>query len=374
MQSHGIPARRSLQRLVGWQGWARALVDFDGVKHEQATASRSIATGGCHRATQGAVAHADNDQGMHSKAYPHAPLWRFKSNKPDGCGMPVSKRDQPCSTWRWARMSSVLVALTAATAVQAQEIKIGGTGAALGTMQLLARAYAKTRPDARITVLPSMGSGGGIKAVLAGAIQIGVSSRPLSEAESKAGAMAIEYGRTAFVFATAAASKATGITTQNLVDFYAGKADEWPDGSKLRLVLRPIGDSDSETIKAMSPAMRDAKSAAERRKGMAFSVTDQEAADAIEKIPGALGPSTLALLMSEKRALKPLALDGVAPSAQTIADGSYPLAKRLMIVTGPKTPAEAQAFVTFVQSTAGRQILQQTGHWVKCPAASGLCK
>lgn len=262
-------------------------------------------------------------------------------------------------------MSCMVVFLAAAAAVQAQEIKIGGTGASLGAMQVLAHAYAKTQPDAKITVLPSMGSGGGIKAVLAGAIQIGVSSRPLSEAESKAGAVSIEYGRTPFVFATAAASKATGITTQNLIDFYAGKVDQWPDGTKLRLVLRPIGDSDSETIKAMSPAMRDAKSAAEQRKGMVFTVTDQETASSIEKIPGAVGPSTLALMLSEERALKALTLDGVVPSAENIANGSYPLLKQLLIVTGPKTTPEAQAFVSFVRSGAGQEILKQTGHWVK---------
>ena len=279
--------------------------------------------------------------------------------------MPISESDQPCTLRRWALIPCVVVALMGAAGAQAQEIKIGGTGAALGTMQLLAQAYTKSHADARITVLPSMGSGGGIKAVLAGAIQIGVSSRPLSQAESKAGAVALEYGRTPFVFATAAASKVTGITTQNLVDFYAGKVDEWPDGSKLRLVLRPIGDSDSETIKSMSPAMRDAKSAAEQRKGMVFTVTDQETADGIEKVSGALGPSTLALILSEKRALKALALDGVLPSAQTLAEGSYRLYKQLLVVTGPKTPPEAQAFVAFVRSAAGREILQQTGHWVK---------
>jgi len=271
----------------------------------------------------------------------------------------------PRTATHWVRMACAVAAWAAATAAAAQEIKIGGTGAALGTMQLLAQAYAKTQPDARITVLPSMGSGGGIKAVVAGAIQIAVSARPLSEAESKAGATAIEYGRTPLVFATAAANPVTGITTQNLADYYAGRVDQWPDGTKLRMILRPIGDSDSETIKAMSPAMRDAKTAAEQRKGMVFTVTDQETASAIEKVAGAMGPSTLALMISEKRALKALALDGVAPSAQTIANGSYPLVKHVLMVTGPKSPPEARAFVTFVQSAPGREILRQTGHWVK---------
>lgn len=279
--------------------------------------------------------------------------------------MPASDFDPLRASSRWARLLCAAAALLLAASVQAEEIRIGGTGAALGTLQMLAQAYAKTQPDVRIAVLPSMGSGGGIKAVLAGAIQIGVSSRPLSEAEAKAGAAAVEYGRTPFVFAAAVTHKASGITTQHLVDLYAGKVDAWPDGSKVRLVLRPVGDSDSEAIKAMSPAMREAKSAAEQRKGMVFAVTDQEAASAIEKVSGALGPSTLALLISEKRGLKALALDGVVPSAQTLANGSYPMFKQLLLVTGPKTPPEALAFVGFVQSAAGREILRQTGHWVK---------
>lgn len=196
-------------------------------------------------------------------------------------------------------LMALTLLLGAGAQAQAQELKLGGTGAALGSMQLLAQAYARTRPELRLSVLPSMGSGGGIKAVLAGAIQVALSSRPLSAAEVQAGAVAVEYGRTPFVFATAVGNPVAGITSQNLVDFYAGKADTWPDGSKLRLVLRPIGDSDSETIKAISPAMRDAKDLAEQRKGMVFAVTDQETASALEKIPGALGPSTLALLLSE---------------------------------------------------------------------------
>ena len=288
--------------------------------------------------------------------------------------MHVCKPFLPWATRRRAALACALFALTAlanaqsalsAQTAQSQELRIGGTGAALGTLQQLAQAYAKAVPGTKLVVLPSMGSGGGIKAVLAGAIQIGLSSRPLSQAEVLAGAVAVEYGRTPFVFATAATNPVAGITTQNLVDYYAGKADTWPDGSKLRLVLRPIGDSDSESIKAMSPAMREAKTAAEQRKGMVFTVTDQETASAVEKIPGALGPSTLALLLSEKRTLKALALDGVVPSAQNIANGSYPLQKLLLLVTGPKSPPEALAFIGFVRSPAGRDILQQTGHWVK---------
>lgn len=256
------------------------------------------------------------------------------------------------------------LALWASTA-QAQALKLGGTGAALGTMKILAEAYARQQPGFSLDVLPSMGSGGGIKAVLAGAVQIAVSARPLQDKEIQAGAVAVEFGRTPFVFATQAATKARGINTQNLSDIYAGRLERWPDGQAIRLVLRPIGDSDSETIKAMSPALGQAKAAAEQRKGMLFAVTDQEAADALEKTPGSFGPTTLALLLSEKRALKALVLDGVAPDARSIADGRYPHFKTMLLVTGPKSPPEVQGFVNFVRSAGGREILARCGYWLR---------
>jgi phosphate transport system substrate-binding protein len=248
---------------------------------------------------------------------------------------------------------------------QDQPIKISGNGASLATLQMLAQAYASVQPGATISVLPSVGSSGGIKAMLAGALQIAVSARELTPAEIQAGAVATECGRTPFVFATAATHPVNAVTTQDLVDFYAGNKLSWPDGTRLRLVLRPSTDSDTATVKAMSPAMRDAASLADQRKGMVFAVTDQEAASGIEKVPGSLGTSTLALILSEHRAIKPLALDGVMPSPQTLASGAYRLYRSMYVVTGPKTSMQALAFVAFVRSPAGAEILQRTGHWVK---------
>ena len=109
--------------------------------------------------------------------------------------------------------------------------------------------------------------------------------------------------------------------------------------------------------------MREATHAAEQRKGMSFAISDQDTANNIEKIPGALGPSTLALLLSEKRHVKVLTFNGIAPAAKSIADGSYPLYKQLLLITGPKTIPAAHEFVAFVRSAAGREILVQTGHW-----------
>jgi phosphate transport system substrate-binding protein len=246
----------------------------------------------------------------------------------------------------------------------ADPIRIGGSGSALGTIRLLADAFAKQDPEFRATTVPSLGSGGSIKALVAGAIDLAVISRSLKDDELKLGITGIEYGRTPFVFAVSARSKVTAITLRQLADIYAGKMAGWPDGTPIRVVLRPASDIDTDMVKSVSPEVGQALSAAEQRPGVAFSVTDQDAANDIEKIPGAIGPSSLALILSEKRPLKVLKLDGVDPTPKNIASSAYRYYKRLFLVTGAKRPAALQRFAAFIQSPAGRKILAQTGHWV----------
>jgi phosphate transport system substrate-binding protein len=287
---------------------------------------------------------------------------RLHRSVPLGAQLPQSPPDMIRK--RFAILCTATALLCAPVVAWAQEFRIGGTGSALGSMRLLAQAYAKQQPGVSFVVLPNMGSSGGIKAVLSGAVHLAVSSRPLNDAEVKAGAVGVEYGRTPFVFAVPSASPVVALTTQNLVDIYSGRLQHWSDGSRVRLVLRPFSDGDNDRLNAISPAMRQARLAAEQRKGMIVAINAQDTADTLEKTPGTFGPSTLALLMSERRALRALPLDGVVPEAQSLASGRYPLSQSQFVVTGPQTPPAARAFLGFLKSASGRKILEANGHWV----------
>ena len=276
---------------------------------------------------------------------------------------PVSKHQDMFRSGRACAIALALL-LGSSGGAAAEEFKIGGTGTALGTMQLLAAEFTATNPDIRVTTVPNLGSGGSIKAVFAGAIGLAVTSRPTNESERKLGAVEIEYARTPFVFAVSTKSKITAITARELADIYAGRKVTWADGSLVRIVLRPASDIDTEMIKNISPAIRQGLAAAEARPGVRFAVNDQDAANDLEKVPGAIGPSSLALIVSEKRALRALKLDGREPTPMNAASGAYPYYKRLFLVTGAKRPAAVERFVAFVQSPAGRKILAGNGQWI----------
>jgi phosphate transport system substrate-binding protein len=84
----------------------------------------------------------------------------------------------------------------------------------------------------------------------------------------------------------------------------------------------------------------------------------------MESIQGAFGVTTLALIRSEKRSLRALAIDGVEATPENASSGRYPLVKHFYFVL-PKNPTAAtQEFVKFVKSDKGKEILKQYGHFV----------
>ncbi|HVK53464.1 MAG TPA: substrate-binding domain-containing protein, partial [Burkholderiales bacterium] len=89
-----------------------------------------------------------------------------------------------------------------AGASMAETFKFGGTGSGLGAIRILADAYGKTHPQFSLTIVPSLGSSGGLKALDAGVIHIAVISRSLKAEETAKGMTAVEYGKTPFVLAT----------------------------------------------------------------------------------------------------------------------------------------------------------------------------
>lgn len=243
-----------------------------------------------------------------------------------------------------------------------QVLRIGGTGSALGGMRILADAFQDKHPGIKVIVLPSLGSGGGIKALAVGKIDMALSARKLKGAESQKGMKASEYARTPMVFATRANNPADDVSLRQLQEMYSGDARAWPDGTALRLIMRPEGESDIKLMRRFSPEMKAAVASALQRRELYVALNDQDNASALEKVPGSLGMTTLGQVLTEDRGIKPLAFNGVAGSAENLRSGSYPYFKSLYVVLAAEPSEATTAFVTFVASPEGRGLLERFGH------------
>ncbi|MGQ0653969.1 MAG: PstS family phosphate ABC transporter substrate-binding protein [Betaproteobacteria bacterium] len=252
-------------------------------------------------------------------------------------------------------------------AASAVELKIGGSGAPTLALKALADEFHKRHPDVRPVLNSTLGTRGGIRAVTEGALDIGVASRELTAEEAARGVRQLEFARTPFVFATALKNKTTRITLKEVVDIYEGRRQTWGDGTPLRLVLRPEGDSDTMVLRSFSEELRRASIFAAKRPGMAVAITDVDGAESLEKIPGAFGTTTLSQILVEKRAIRALVLDGVEPTVKNTAAGRYPLHKRFYLVLREPPGPGAREFVEFVHSAAAQALLSQTGHWMHAP-------
>tara|TARA_R110001583_G_scaffold51161_11_gene159770 strand:+ start:2083 stop:2907 length:825 start_codon:yes stop_codon:yes gene_type:complete len=242
-------------------------------------------------------------------------------------------------------------------------LTIGGTGNALGTMHIMADAYQLKHPDVTIKVLPSIGSSGAIKAMAKGKIDIGLSARPLKEKESVSGAISVEYARTPTVIAMSNRSPKTDISTDELVNIYLGKMTKWENGDFIRPVTRQAQDGNTIQLQQLSPALKDAMEKIDKHSKFLFASTDQEAVDLIEEAQGSFGVTTLALILSEKRPIHALKLNGISPTSEACISGEYPIIKRFYFILPQQLPSHVKDFLDFVKSEQGKAILENNGSY-----------
>ncbi len=248
---------------------------------------------------------------------------------------------------------------------------IAGTGSSIGVMKRMAADFQQRHPDVTVSILPSIGSTGGIKAVTEGKIDIGLSSRSLKPKEGIPGIIEEAYGRTAFIFGVQESNPIEGLSLTEIEEIYARKRTAWSDGRPIRMILRPLSDSYSALLASINPGMKSAYQLAHSIPGVFVGITDRDAALQIEKTPGSFGTTSAAIVAAERLKIKALSVDGVSPTLPNVSSGNYPYAMTMSVVyKTDKYMGAVKDFIDFVFSNDGRQLLSANGH-VTLPRMAG---
>jgi phosphate transport system substrate-binding protein len=250
--------------------------------------------------------------------------------------------------------------LLAGNAALAETWRLAGTGGAMAMVEQIAAGFADAT-GVTIEVIPGLGSKGGIRATADGAFDLAVSARPLAPEEASMGLTAMPMARTALVFVTSH-RQPNSVKSAELTGIFKATNPKWADGSPMNLILRTRFDSDTILLGQHFEGMSEAIEAARLRPELPIAPTDQDNATLAERMPGSFVQAGLSQIVTEKRNLRFVPIDGVEPSLETLESGKYPHKKDFHIVFSAKTKAVAERLLEFTRSEKGRRILRETGN------------
>jgi phosphate transport system substrate-binding protein len=156
-----------------------------------------------------------------------------------------------------------------------------------------------------------------------------------------------------------ASNPLANLTKDQVRDLFTGVAQNWKDiGGPDAPVGRYVRDPISGTYLGFRELAMENKPYALNVKTY---TNYAQIVQVLAQDPHGIGYTTLAL--ATKGGVKPVAIDGVAPTAEAVNKGKYPYARVLRLYTDKtkETPA-TQEFLQFVQSKQGQQILDQLGY------------
>lgn len=179
----------------------------------------------------------------------------------------------------------------------------------------------------------------------------------------------VPIGRDALVFIANEANPVQGLTTQQLIDIYTGKITNWQQvgGSDQEIVPFQRASASGSQALFMKLLMKDTAPME-----APIELYPSEMGELIERLAEynnegtALGFSVFyyASYMYSKPGLKFLAVDGVAPSDETIADATYPFLNEFYVVYRADEPEDSpvRKIAGWLTSGEGKTCLLETGY------------
>lgn len=245
-------------------------------------------------------------------------------------------------------------AATDATALKGTLTLTGSTSMS-DTATAMAEAFMAANKDVTVSV-GGNGSGEGPTAVTDGTAQIGMLSRDLKDTENPATFDKYIIGYDGIAVIVNSASGVTGLTTDQVTKIFKGEITNWKDVGGVDAKIQCIGrEAASGTRGAFEELMgiKDAAVYAEEQNSTG------NVKQSVSANPNAIGYVSLS---SVDTTIVAVTLDGVVPSEDTVKSGDYSLQRPfLMITKAGTTDALTKAFLDFVYSDAGMQIVLDDG-------------
>ena len=201
------------------------------------------------------------------------------------------------------------------------------------------------------------GSGSGIQAVQEGRCDIGLSSRNLKEEEAAGGLEATILAYDGIAVIVSPENPVVDLDVETIAKLYTGEITNWKDvgGNDAPVVL--IGREAGSGTRDGFESITDTKEQCQYRQEL---TSTGDVITAVAQNPDAIGYASLASL---KDSVKAVTVGGVAPTEDTVKDGSYVIQRPFVLVTRKDTALSdaAQAFFEFATSPDAAELIANAG-------------
>ena len=239
---------------------------------------------------------------------------------------------------------------------QSSSFIIAGSTSVQPYVEILAEEYSVLRPEKLIDVQGG-GSTAGITAVESETAEIGMSSRNLKESEQHL--WSIEITKDGLAIIVNPGNPVGNLSLDQIRGVYAGDITNWSElggrNARIHVISREEG---SGTRSAFEEMVMDGRRITPR-------AIIQDSNGAVRQLaaddPYSIGFISLGLVDVGERPVKPLQIDGVAPTRENVINGSYTMFRSFLFVALSEPTGYAMEFIEFIRSPEGQRVLAEEG-------------
>lgn len=253
-------------------------------------------------------------------------------------------------------VTTMLTVAFAGCGTSEKKVATDGSTSMENVIGALGEVFMENNSGVDFTYNPT-GSGTGITAVSEGRCDIGLSSRALKDSEKEAGLVETVLAYDGIAVIVNPENPVGDLDMGTIAKIYTGEITNWSEvgGNDGEIVL--IGREAASGTRDGFESVTGTKELCKYRQEL---TSTGDVIATVAQNPAAIGYASTASLKESVKALK---VDGVAPSEETIKDGSYAIQRPFVFVTKEDTKLSktAQEFFDWALSSEANDIITAAG-------------
>jgi phosphate transport system substrate-binding protein len=231
-------------------------------------------------------------------------------------------------------------------------LKISGSGSATAILDAVAPAFEADNPGYYVEVLSGSGTGGGVKGIISGTLDVAAMARPPKPEEAEQNVEYVEFGKSGVAILVHADAIVANLSTDQVKAIFSGGVTTWSEigGANRPIILYVRDEGDSSTQAIREVILGDA---AFPEKAQVLT-SQGDMLTAVAGTPDSMGLGAWTTARAKDTQVKAIVIDGVAPD-----DPAYPMTTTLGIGYLKDRQAEVQPLIDWLLSEEGQRKLQE---------------